>query len=437
MTDELWMVLILSLTNLSIFSLQTLLYVRTIGLGSWCKKKHLFLLLPLLTALSVWAVLAAQFVIFPSLVLVLLYPVVCMGGTIKERLLFGVISCILLQFANLISISIVSYPLIWSMQQGIQPLVLLLIDALAVLVYGIMTLAILHFDSKGKKYLPAPYWNGILIAAGILFALVTLIFTWGLWFDEATRDILTFFTTVGLFILSLVLYFIFYFICKYFSLANQASLLAAQNEMIEKFLRQKQASDEQIKILSHDLKHSLIAWRRLAVENQDQAALSSIGEYEAQLAASALVDAGNESANAIINQKALEARQQKIDFVVDGFIHQDLTMEKLDFCALLGNLLDNALEAAVQVEDINLRRVKLSIKRQGNLLLLTVENGYLVEPVQENGLFLTRKEDKALHAIGQVSIRRVTEKYCGTLAHSFENHWFQTAVVLAGYANAY
>ena len=234
----------------------------------------------------------------------------------------------------------------------------------------------------------------------------------------------------------LLLYFVFYFVCRYVSKTAEIDMLAFQNDMIERYILRKQASDNRIKILSHDLKHSLVQWRTLAEEKGDENALQSISEYERQLSDTLLINVENESANAIINQKYWEANQAHVEFQVNGAFHKDLCMSKLDLCSLLGNLLDNAIEAAAQAETEDLRLVRLAIRRKGNLLILIVENGYKFEPVLEDGDFATRKEDKDYHAIGTLSIRYMAEKYAGVASNSYENNWFKATVMLCGYTNS-
>jgi len=213
-------------------------------------------------------------------------------------------------------------------------------------------------------------------------------------------------------------------------------MLAIQNDMIERYMLRKQASDERIQILSHDLGHSLTQWRSLAEEKGDADALQSISEYEGQLLSSLLINVENDTANAIMNQKQFEATQKQVEVLVDGAFDKDLLISKLDLCSLLGNLLDNAIEAAAQAETEALRRVRFSIRRKGNLLILAVENGYAIEPVLRNGVFITTKKDKDLHAIGMRSINYVTEKYNGVVNHSYENNWFKASVMLCGYQTA-
>ncbi len=426
------MLAIFSLSTMANYCLQTYLYYKSLGLNRHVAKKHFFLIIPGLTILSTAVMILSNFVIFPILPIILLYPVLVMGGKLKERFFFGIVSCIILLFTNVIGISIFSTSLLWNINEA-GPRVFLGIDMVVVFIYWVLTMLVLHFNSNGRKYLPPRYWHRILLVTSILFTLVTFVFTLRIWFNEQLSSYLTLVFTIGLFLVFMLLYFIFYFVCKYFSLANEANLLASQNKMIEKFLQQKQTSDNQIKILSHDLKHSLIEWKSLAIEKNDSTALRSIEEYERQLALAVLVDVGNESANAIINQKALEARQANIIFAIDGFIYDDLIISGLDLCALLGNLLDNALEAASKTESDELRRIKLSMKRRDGLLIFIVENGYATEPVTRNDTFLTTKKDKSLHGIGMMSIKHIVDKYYGTVTYAYANHWFKAAIMLSGY----
>ena len=217
----------------------------------------------------------------------------------------------------------------------------------------------------------------------------------------------------------------------YRAIKTESELIAASK--IQHYMRRKHLSDERIKVLSHDLKHSLVQWRKLAEEKGDKDTLESISEYEQQLFSYVLINVENESANAIINEKYLEARQAQVEFQVDGIFYKDLLMSKPDLCSLLGNLLDNAIEAAAQAEADHLCRVKLCIKRKDNFLILTVENGYALEPIIKNEDFVTRKKDRENHALGMRSIRHVAEKYNGIVSNSYENNWFKAVVMLIGY----
>lgn len=101
---------------------------------------------------------------------------------------------------------------------------------------------------------------------------------------------------------------------------------------------------------------------------------------------------------------------------------------------MIGNLLDNAIEAASH-EGVcdNLRSVKFTSKRKGNLLMLVVENGYAIKPVLEGNRFKTTKKQSEHHGIGTRSIQYIADKYSGVIDMSFLNNWFIVTILLNGY----
>ncbi len=425
---------------LSITCIQTFFYYKTTGLAQKWKGLRLWfamLIIAVIEAVFQWISTNSadlQWVGNTILITYILYPVFFMGGKYKERIFFGIVNLAIFMFSILVT-AVVVFPetLIQNISETSWQTPLLTVF-LIVGIYAVLVFVITHLSTEGARYIPHKYWVGLIICFSVIFVGLFVVSCLGIWIKnrEERRMFVSIFTA-SILIIWLLSYFIFYFVCRYFAKATEANALVIQNDMIERYMLRKQASDERIRVLSHDLKHSLTQWRALAEEKGDTNVLQSIAEYEEQLRSSLLINVENESANAIINQKCWEARQAQVEFLTDGAFHKDLLMSKLDLCSLLGNLLDNAIEAAAQAETDALRRVKLSIRRKGNLLILAVENGYAIEPVLENGVFITHKNDKDLHAIGMRSIRYVAEKYDGVVNNSYDKNWFKATVMLRGY----
>ena len=435
--------------------IQTFFYYKTIGFNEKWRGRRLILVMlsfSIIVAIpSMITINVPKFIEIPAglifCLVMILYPVFFMGSGRKERLFFGIVNFAMYMFAltfdgvvfnaiikMLSNIQVVSTFYEIHIVHGPVWLVGLLMFLPFFVIYALLVLIITRLSTTGRRFIPRQYWLGMMIGFTAVVAALVVEENLGSWIRDPNQ--IFHYVMVGsliLLVVWLLLYFIFYFVCRYFSKAAEADILAVQNEMMERYILRRQASDERIKILSHDLKHSLLQWRALAQEKGDANALQSISEYEGQLSSSLLVNVANESANAIINQKVWEAGQEQVEIQIDGTFYEDLCMSKMDLCSLLGNLLDNAIEAAAQIETNNLRRVKLSIRRKGNLLILLVENGYKFKPVIEDGGFVTRKKDKDSHAIGTLSIRYITEKYVGIVRNSYEDNWFKATVMLCGY----
>ncbi|MDE5598331.1 MAG: ATP-binding protein, partial [Lachnospiraceae bacterium] len=103
----------------------------------------------------------------------------------------------------------------------------------------------------------------------------------------------------------------------------------------------------------------------------------------------------------------------------------------IDLCAILGNLLDNALEAAGQVPEKEERFVRLTIRRINQMLIIKVENSFSKPPVSQDGVLTTSKEKNGLHGWGLKSAQTAAEKYDGTLQTSYNDNIFKAVATLS------
>lgn len=278
----------------------------------------------------------------------------------------------------------------------------------------------------GGESVSTRFWVFETVVLGVIFLIAYSIF---LFFKELPNLEFMSLFTLPFFMLSLVvvLEIINYLNCRYYAKENDTNLIAMQNEMLERYVLQKQESDRVIRQLSHDLKHNL---NRLKEQSGNS---DSIAEYEDMLEMHSMLNVGDDIANAIINEKRLYAQRGGIEFKVDGGFSDGLTITRIDFCSLLGNLLDNALESAEQVEDESLRRVSLQIRRKGHQLLIFLENGYKVEPKLNGGVFISGKKNRGLHGVGTLSINNIVEKYDGVIENTFKDNIFKSSLMLRCY----
>ncbi len=110
---------------------------------------------------------------------------------------------------------------------------------------------------------------------------------------------------------------------------------------------------------------------------------------------------------------------------------QRTNIRSVDLCAILGNLLDNAIEAARQVPDRSGRTVTLTIRRIHQMLVIKVENTFAAAPIQENGGLKTTKTGGGLHGWGLKSARTAAEKYDGTVQTSVSGEVFRAVATLS------
>lgn len=92
----------------------------------------------------------------------------------------------------------------------------------------------------------------------------------------------------------------------------------------------------------------------------------------------------------------------------------DMTLNEKDICNIIGNLLDNAVEAAGDVEEED-KMVNVKIKMEGTNLLVVVKNHYSGQRKKKGSTYLTTKEEGKGHGLGLKIVEQVVKKYHGEM----------------------
>ena len=121
--------------------------------------------------------------------------------------------------------------------------------------------------------------------------------------------------------------------------------------------------------------------------------------------------ANNEYVNAIINYKSSVAKENGID--VSVYSVSDIAFpDNVDFCSLIGNMFDNAIQGAAECKGS--RMIKLDISRDGDGYRILMCNGVPAPVLKSNPNLETTKKDRGSHGFGTKIIRQIADKYNGT-----------------------
>ncbi|MDO5425012.1 MAG: GHKL domain-containing protein [Eubacteriales bacterium] len=144
----------------------------------------------------------------------------------------------------------------------------------------------------------------------------------------------------------------------------------------------------------------------------------------------AAVWTGDETVDYLINRKAADAKACEIPFQAEVEFPRHTNLRSADLCAVLGNFLDNAFEAAKAAPDTEPRFIRLTIRRIHQILVIKVENSSSAAPIQtENGLQTTKTEG-GLHGLGLKSAQTAAEKYDGCIQTSYAGGTFCAVATL-------
>lgn len=234
----------------------------------------------------------------------------------------------------------------------------------------------------------------------------------------------------------------FLYVCQFLAIV----ILYLQNELFKKSTikqerdlmnmlwknkqEQYEISKENIELInqkSHDLKHQIQALRRLNKEEFDKYLddlEDAVGIYES------IVKTGNDVFDTILTEKSLYCKKRNIQVtcVADG--SQLDFIETIDLYAILGNALDNAIEAVDKFEDSEKRQIDVTIHRHKNFLVMNFMNPISEKLVYKDEFPVTTKGDKKYHGFGLRSIKHFVKKYDGVLNVSEEDGCFSLKIMI-------
>lgn len=107
-------------------------------------------------------------------------------------------------------------------------------------------------------------------------------------------------------------------------------------------------------------------------------------------------------------------------------------LHNLELCSLLGNLLDNAIEACVPLTPTGEPVILVNLHSQGHLLVLAVENPVATLPKSSaTGEYFTTKANPERHGLGLQSARRIAQQHDGCLLTELKGSCFRATAMLS------
>ena len=175
---------------------------------------------------------------------------------------------------------------------------------------------------------------------------------------------------------------------------------------------QKTERDAAISRMYHDLKRQINLIGNLesgAAQELTKALQESVNTF------SNIPNTGSAILNTLLGEKTRQCQEKQIVFQCITQFQSLEPLEGLDLCAIVGNAMDNAIEACERMDDGAPREIELRILQTDAFLAFKFENTFSGKLRSENGRILTVKEDAANHGIGLDSIRYSAEKYGGEM----------------------
>ena len=273
-----------------------------------------------------------------------------------------------------------------------------------------------------KKYrnIPAVYLVQIILMPFLSVVIMGVLYMDG--FKSAVDTVSYIITVLGLLYINFAVFDYFETYDNRVRLAALERVMELENDNYKALIN----SYSEIRSIRHDMVNQTAVLNDLIAKKNYSGAEEYMKKlYETVDEASSVYYTGDSAVDSIINIKAGVAKSKGIKFIVQ--IQQSaINTDALSLCRILGNALDNAIEACEKVENDE-KYIMLAMRSKDNSLFIKIDNSSL--PVDTDKL-ITTKNDKRLHGLGMISIRRTLSKINGTMTCMYDDGCFSVRIVI-------
>ena len=139
---------------------------------------------------------------------------------------------------------------------------------------------------------------------------------------------------------------------------------------------------------------------------------------------------GNSMVNILVNNAQQQAASCSVPLTANIMVPPELPVENVDLCIILGNLLDNALEACCRMGKGADRFIHTEIRCQKAFLIISISNSYNGQLRMEGNRYESIKIGEQYCGIGLSNVSTVIHKYNGDMKISHNNDVFTVSVML-------
>lgn len=220
---------------------------------------------------------------------------------------------------------------------------------------------------------------------------------------------------------------VFYIIDKINEMAQaKEKLLFTENHIANQAIHYQELYNYQneLRVFRHDIRNRLFSLMAMVKDGQADKAvqimennLNWLEEMNGNI-----VNSGNPIIDALLQSKLHLAKEKKIKLNLQIKLAGEIKVDELELAIVLGNALDNAIEAVEKVPDKDKKFINLNLMSTDDRISMTVTN-----PVKDDvntERLKTTKPDKRNHGFGTQSIRTVAHRYDGVAEFKCEDKMF-------------
>lgn len=423
---NIWMVLF------QVFNAVSAIYIYCLFFGAFSEKREFKL--RRLTLIGLAIIWSAVLIFMPAstirmiiiFLLILLLSFVYRNDWYKNLLLSLLVFCLpaLIEIIVVTTITILGI----SVSEADQNIYLVI----GTLISKVLTFTCIQFVRSGKhKLRNISIWYyltfGLLAICSTLISIIVLDYVF-----LNHRILLKIIAIISVWLLIGADVLIFYVIDRIHNLhIAEQNLLISQKLLKEQKIHYENVIDEQKHIakIKHDIKNSLIGVLSEYNNGNDSYAKQKLEfMFEEINRQGADIMCKDVALNTVLTIKKNDATQNGIKLEYIDNISSQINIDPIDLCVMIGNLLDNAIEACKLISR-NEKFISVFTASSTNNLIVSVKND-ISNKVDTNNL-TTSKSNKKHHGLGLSRVRELVEKYNGNIDINCTDSSFEVNIIIS------
>lgn len=213
-----------------------------------------------------------------------------------------------------------------------------------------------------------------------------------------------------------------------FGKAMERRIAAYQNDLIRRHCSEVENMYRQVRGWRHDY-HNHIQTMLALVDKPEQLRSYLLALNEDLTTVDTVIKTGNVMLDAVLNSKLSLIKAKDITVNAKAVVPADLSVSDVDVCVIIGNLLDNAMEACEKQKEASQRFIRVFIGVLKKQLYISVMNSTGGEVKKEGKLYLSTK-NSGNHGFGLMRVDKIAEKNGGYVNRQNEPGVFATEIML-------
>lgn len=228
--------------------------------------------------------------------------------------------------------------------------------------------------------------------------------------------------TLGILYINLVMCVFIEVLNRFHEWEREAEIVRQQLELQKNYYLDIMERQEETRSLWHDIKKYMASMEALVdSENKEEAqqCLDNIQSAFSEIANT--VDTGNKLIDSILTYGVKKAEEFAVTIRPEIWVDSKIDFPATDLFVIIGNTLDNAIEACCQIEDEALRIISVGLLQKNHILLYEISNPYNGKETQKPG---------RIHGYGLKNVEACVERNDGLMSISKENGIFAVSIQL-------